>query len=335
MSSWFDPVFLSRIQFAFVIAIHIIFPTLTIGLASWLVVLEGLWLKTKHPIYKEICLHWIKIFSVTFGMGVVSGVVMSYQFGTNWAGFVHKVGNVVGPLLTFEVLTAFFLESSFLGVMLFGWNKVSPRMHFFATLMVAIGTITSAFWILSVNSWMQTPAGYMIDQAGIFFPTDWFEIIFNPSFKFRFSHMLLATYLTTAFVVAAVSSWYILKTKFLPHAKIMLTMSMLLTLALMPLQILVGHAHGQNTAKYQPLKAAAIEGIWETEHGANLNLIGFPDQKNETTKYAIQIPKLASYMLHGDINSEVQGLKNWPRAQRPPVALVFFSFRIMVALSIS
>jgi cytochrome d ubiquinol oxidase subunit I len=334
MSAWFDPVILSRIQFAFLIAVHIIFPTLTIGLASWLVVLEGLWLKTKHPIYKEIYLHWVKIFSVTFGMGVVSGVVMSYQFGTNWAHFVHKIGNIVGPLLTFEVLTAFFLESSFLGVMLFGWHKVSPRMHFFSTLMVAIGTIISSFWILSVNSWMQTPSGYIIDANGIFMPSDWLAIIFNPSFKYRLFHMIFATYLTTAFVVAAASSWYIIKHKFLTHAKIMLTMSMSLALILVPIQMLIGHGHGQNTATYQPLKAAAIEGIWETERGANLNLIGYPDQKTQTTKYAIQIPKMASLMLHGNINSEVKGLKAWPAQDRPPVAPVFFSFRIMVGIGL-
>jgi cytochrome d ubiquinol oxidase subunit I len=334
MSSWFEPIFLSRIQFAFVIAVHIIFPTLTIGLASWLAVLEGLWLKTKHPIYKEIYLHWVKIFSVTFGMGVVSGIVMSYQFGTNWAAFSYKAGNVIGPLLAFEVLTAFFLEASFLGIMLFGWGRVGPKAHFFATLMVAIGTIISSFWILSVNSWMQTPAGFTIDANGIFFPTSWLEIIFNPSFKYRLTHMVIATFLTTSFVVAAVSSWYIIKGKFVAHARIMLAMSMLLAIVLTPLQIFIGHAHGTNTLIYQPIKAAAIEGLWETATGANLNLIGYPDSASQTTKYALQLPKMASYILTGDVNAQIKGLKAWPQELWPPVVPVFFGFRIMVGIGV-
>lgn len=332
MLDWYDPLILSRIQFAFVISFHIIFPALTIGLASWLAVLEGLHLKTKHPIYMEIYDHWVKIFAVVFGMGVVSGVVMAYQFGTNWSVFSHKAGNVIGPLLAFEVLTAFFLEASFLGIMLFGKNRVGPKMHFFATLMVAVGTATSAFWILSVNSWMQTPAGFEIRADGLFYATNWLEVIFNPSFPYRLVHMLFAAYLSTAFVVAGVASWYILKNQNLKHARHMFAMAMIMAVFLTPLQIFVGHEHGANTLEHQPVKIAAMEGIWETEKGAALNLFAWPNEKTESNQYAIQVPKGASFILTGDPNAEIKGLKNWPKSERPPVKIVFFSFRIMVGL---
>lgn len=332
MANLLDPIFLSRLQFAFVVSFHIIFPAFTIGLASWLAVLEGLWLKTGHPIYKEIYDQWVKIFAVTFGMGVVSGVVMAYQFGTNWGAFSHKVGNVIGPLLAFEVLTAFFLEASFLGIMLFGWGRVGRKMHFFSTLMVAIGTVISAFWILSVNSWMQTPQGFSVNPDGVFFPTNWLEIIFNPSFPYRFIHMIFAAYLTTAFFVAGVSGWYLIKQKSVAHARVMFVMAMFIAVFLSPLQILIGDLHGKNTVEYQPLKIAAIEGIWETEKGANLNLLGWPDPETETTQYALQIPYGASIILKGSLDSEIQGLKDWPKEDRPPVALVFWSFRVMVGL---
>lgn len=329
---YFTALFLSRLQFCFVVSFHIIFPAFTIGLASWLAVIEFLWLKTGHPIYKELYQHWVKIFAVTFGMGVVSGVVMSFQFGTNWAIFAQKAGNVIGPVLALEVLTAFFLEASFLGIMLFGWNKVGPRLHFLSTLLVAGGTIVSAFWILSVNSWMQTPAGFEVRADGALYPTSWLEIIFNPSFLHRFMHMILAAYLATAFLIACISSWAMLKEKAVAHAKVAFGMAMLIAVSLPTIQLIVGHNHGVNTLEYQPVKIAAMEGIWETESRAALNLIGLPNEKTETTDYAFQVPGLASIVLKGDINGEIQGLKNWPKEERPPVAPVFFSFRIMVGI---
>lgn len=309
----FDPNLLSRIQFAFTISFHIIFPSFTIGLASWLAVVEGLWIKTGNNIYQEIYKFWIKIFAITFGMGVVSGVVMSYQFGTNWSGFSDKVGNVLGPLLGFEVLTAFFLESSFLGIMLFGWNRVSKNMHFAATLIVAVGTIISAFWILAANSWMQTPTGYEVRADNILYPVSWLEIIFNPSFPYRFCHMIVAAYLTTAFAVGGVAACYLLHKKFVNHARIMFGMAMLMAVAVTPIQLLIGDQHGLNTLKHQPAKVAAIEGIWDTEKGAGLRLFGWPSAEEETTKYTIEIPKVASLLLTHSLDGEVKGLKEWPK----------------------
>lgn len=324
--------FLSRIQFAFVISFHIIFPSFTIGLASLLAVLEAIWLKTKHPVYIEIYRFLIKIFAVTFGMGVVTGVVMSYQFGTNWAVFSDKTSNVLGPLFGYEVLTAFFLEAGFLGVMLFGRDRVSNKIHFFATCMVAIGTIISAFWILAASSWMHTPAGYTIGNDGIFYPTSWMKIIFNPSFTYRFFHMLFATYITTAFVIAGIASYYLLKKRYLEHAKIMLTMAVFFVAILIPMQIFVGDSQGLNTRKYQPAKIAAMEAVWDTEKGVPLTIIGWPDEEKMVTKYAIQIPKLASVILTHSINGEITGLKSWKKEDRPPVKPVFFGFRIMVGI---
>ncbi len=328
----FDPNLLSRIQFAFTISFHIIFPSFTIGLASWLAVVEGLWLKTGNNIYQEIYKFWIKIFAITFGMGVVSGVVMSYQIGTNWSGFSDKVGNVLGPLLGFEVLTAFFLESSFLGVMLFGWNKVSKKMHFASTLIVAIGTIISAFWILSANSWMQTPTGYEVRADNILYPINWLEIIFNPSFPYRFCHMIVASYLTTAFVIGGVASWYLVQKKFVAHAKIMFGMAMLMAVFVAPMQLFIGDQHGLNTLEHQPAKIAAMEGIWDTEKGAALRVFGWPSAQEETTKYTIDIPKIASLILTHSLDGEVQGLKEWSKENRPPVLIVFLCFRIMVGI---
>lgn len=328
----FDPLLLSRIQFAFTVSFHILFPAFTIGLASWLAVLEALWLKTNNEIYKDIYKFWIKIFAVTFGMGVVSGVVLSYQFGTNWAGFSDKVGNVLGPLLAFEVLTAFFLESTFLGIMLFGWDRVSRGMHFIATLVVACGTIISAFWILSANSWMHTPRGFEIGAENILHPVQWLEIIFNPSFPYRFFHMITAAYLTTAFVVGGVAAWYLLKQKFQAHARVMFGMAMLMAIFVAPLQVLIGDAHGLNTLQYQPQKIAALEAIWDTQKGAPLTLFAWPNSETETNEYAIEIPKLGSLILKHRFDAEIQGLKAWPKAERPPVLPLFFSFRIMVGL---
>lgn len=329
-----DPLILSRIQFAFTISFHIIFPALTIGLSSWLTVLEGLWLITGRSTYQEIYKLWVKIFAITFAMGVVSGVVMSYQLGTNWSGFSKSVANVLGPLFTFEVLTAFFLESSFLGIMLFGWERVTKWMHFASTLIVALGTLTSAFWILSANSWMHTPSGYEIHPGLIFHPLRWLDIIFNPSFPYRFMHMVTAAYLTTAFFVGGVGSWYLLKKRHLTQARIMLGMAMLMAIFVTPLQIVLGDLHGRNTFVYQPVKVAAMEGLWETEKGASAIILGWPDKENEKTWTLLKIPKLASLLLTHDMNGEVRGLKTWPKEERPPVAIVFWSFRVMVGIGL-
>ena len=329
-----DPVLLARIQFAFTVSFHIIFPAFTIGLASWLAVVEWRWLKTGNPIYQEIYRMWVKIFAVTFGMGVVSGVVLSYQFGTNWSVFSDKVGNILGPLLGYEVLTAFFLEASFLGIMLFGWNRVSPKMHFASTVIVAFGTLLSAFWILSANSWMQTPQGYRVGEDGLLYPTDWLQIIFNPSFPYRFAHMVLAAYLTTAFVVGGIGAYYLWSRQHEKHARVMFGMAMLMAVFVAPLQAIMGDLHGLNTLKHQPAKIAALEAIWETERGAPLTLFGWPDENEERTKYAIKIPKLGSLILTHDLDGEVKGLKEWHPDERPPVAIVFWSFRLMVGIGV-
>lgn len=328
-----DAALLSRVQFAFTMSFHIIFPAFTIGLASWLTVVELLWLKTKNPVYRSIYQLWVKIFAVAFGMGVVSGIVMSYQFGTNWAGFSQKIGNVLGPLFGFEILTAFFLESSFLGIMLFGWNRVSPRMHFVSTLIVAIGTLISAFWILSANSWMHTPTGYEIKE-GIFYPLNWLDIIFNPSFIYRYCHMVAAAYLTTAFTVSGVGAWYLWRQQHLHQAKVMVGMGMLMIALVTPLQILLGDVHGLNTFEHQPIKVAAMEGLWETQKGAPLTLFAIPDAQNETNHFAMTIPGLSSLILTHRMNGEVTGLKAAPKENRPPVGIVFFAFRIMVGIGL-
>lgn len=327
-----DAVMLSRLQFAFTIAFHIIFPSFTIGLASYLVVLEVIWLKTRLPAFRELYFFWSKIFAVSFGMGVVSGVVLSYQIGTNWSRFSELTGNVVGPLLGYEVLTAFFLEAGFLGIMLFGWNKVGPRLHFLSTLLVAIGTLISAFWILAANSWMQTPAGHEIVD-GVFHARDWWQIVFNPSFPYRFIHMVLAAYLTTALVVAGVGGWYLVKDRHRTSAGIMLKMAIGMLAVVAPLQVIAGHEHGINTLEHQPRKIAAMEGHWEShQNGAPLILFAIPDEANERNLYTVEIPKLGSWVLTYDLNAPVEGLKEWAEDDRPPVLLPFFAFRAMVGI---
>lgn len=327
-----DPVLLSRLQFAFVVSFHIVFPAFTIGLASWLAVVEWRWLKTKNPAYEAVYKLWSKIFAVAFGMGVVSGVVMSYQFGTNWSEFSRRTGNVLGPLLGYEVLTAFFLEASFLGVMLFGWKKVSPRMHFFATLAVAVGTLFSAFWILSANSWMQTPQGFTTGADGVLQPVNWLEIIFNPSFPYRFAHMVTAAYLTTAFTVGGIGAWYLWRKRHVAEARIMFGMAMLMAVFVAPVQIVLGDMHGLNTLHHQPAKVAAMEGLWETTSGAGLILFGVPDEAAEATLHKIEIPKMSSLILTHDPDGTVKGLKEWKKEDRSPVAIVFYAFRVMVGL---
>ncbi len=328
----YDAIELARFQFAFTVSFHIIFPAFTIGLASYLAVLNGLHMWTKQDIYLKLFNYWKTIFAVSFGMGVVSGITMSYQFGTNWSVFSDKAGPIIGPLMGYEVLSAFFLEAGFLGVMLFGREKVGPKLHFFATLMVAVGTLGSAFWILSVNSWMQTPAGYAINDVGQFVPADWWAAVFNPSFPYRLVHMVLAAYLTTALVVGAVGAWHLLRDKGDAGARKMFSMAMGMILLVAPLQIFAGDMHGLNTLQHQPAKIAAMEGHYERQAGAPLLLFGIPDDEAEETRYAIGIPKLGSLILTHSLDGEVPGLKDFPRDERPNAFLVFYAFRVMVGL---
>lgn len=333
MFEHFDATILARIQFAFTVSFHIIFPAFSIGLASYLAVLEGLYLWTKKPVYLELFDFWKTIFALAFGMGVVSGIVMSYQFGTNWSVFSDKAGPVIGPLMGYEVLSAFFLEAGFLGVMLFGRKRVGPGLHFFATLMVAFGTLMSATWILSVNSWMQTPAGFAMNDKGQFVPTDWWAIIFNPSFPYRFTHMVLAAYLTTALVVGAVGAWHLLRRTAPLRAGTMFSMAMGMIAVVAPIQIFAGDMHGLNTLEHQPTKVMAMEGHFESHpDGAPLILFGIPDQENQRIDYAVQIPKLSSLILKHDLNAPLNGLDTVARDKQPPVAVVFWSFRVMIAL---
>ncbi len=328
----FDALELARFQFAFTVAFHIIFPAFTIGLASYLAVLNGLHLWTGKAIYLRIFDYWKIIFAVSFAMGVVSGITMSYQFGTNWSVFSDRAGPIIGPLMGYEVLSAFFLEAGFLGVMLFGRDRVGPALHFVATLMVAIGTLGSAFWILSVNSWMHTPAGYAINEVGQFVPDDWWAVVFNPSFPYRLVHMVLAAYLTTALVVGAVAAWHLLRDRADAGARTMYVMAMGMLLVVAPLQIVAGDLHGLNTYAYQPAKVAAMEGLYETTRGAPLILFGIPDDDAETTRYALEIPRLGSLILTRSLDGEVRGLKHWPREERPNAFLIFWTFRIMVLI---
>lgn len=325
---------LARFQFAFTVSFHIIFPGFTIGLASYLMVLEGLWLWKKDDAYLKLFDYWKTIFAVTFAMGVVSGIVMSYQFGTNWSVFSDKAGPVIGPLMGYEVLTAFFLEAGFLGIMLFGMKRVGPVLHFVATIMVAAGTLISATWILAVNSWMQTPAGYGMNDAGQYIPLDWFAVIFNPSFPYRLVHMVLAAYLTTAFAVGAVGALHLLRDRSNRQARTMFSMAMWMAALVTPIQIVAGDLHGLNTFEHQPAKIAAIEGHYETHTGAPLILVGIPDDEAETTHFALEVPLLGSLILAHSLDAEIRGLKEWPREERPPSFLPFWSFRVMVGLGI-
>ena len=329
---WSDPLSLARVQFGFTISFHIIFPAFSIGLASFLAYTEALWLRTGNAVHLAVFDYWKKIFAVVFGMGVVSGLVMSYQFGTNWSVFADKTGPVLGPLMGYEVLSAFFLEAGFLGVMLFGLKRVGKTLHFFATLMVAVGTLFSAFWILAANSWMHTPAGYAINGAGQFVPADWWAMIFNPSFPYRFVHMVLAAYLTTALVVSAVAARHLLRDRSNAVARVMLSSGLIMVSITAPLQLLAGDLHGINTLRHQPAKIAAMEGHFETRAGAPLILFGVPDMEREITRYAVEIPRLGSLILTHDPDGVIKGLKEWPRSERPNAAIVFTSFRVMVGL---
>jgi len=328
----FDTALLSRLQFALTVTFHIIFPSITIGLATFIAIWEGLWLRTGKPVYLQLAKFWIKPFAITFGMGVVSGIVLSYQFGTNFSRFSELTGAILGPLMAYEVLTAFFLEAGFLGVMLFGWQRVGPRLHFFATCTVAVGTWLSAFWIIAANSWMQTPAGYAVVD-GRFVPADWWAIIFNPSMPYRLSHMLLATLMTASLLILAISARYLVKGQFQAMARKGLSMSLWALLVLAPLQAWVGDLHGLNVKTHQPIKLAAMEGIWPaTEQRVPLLLFAIPDQQAEKNHAEVKIPGLASLILTHHWDGELQGLKSVPASERPPVAPVFFAFRLMVGL---
>jgi cytochrome bd ubiquinol oxidase subunit I len=325
----FDPVLLSRIQFAWVVAWHILLPAFTVGAASFIAVVEGLSLATGRVVYVRISTFWTKIFAIAFGMGVVTGLVMPFQFGTNWSRYASAAGDVLSPLFAYEGLTAFFLEAGFLGVLLFGRKLVPPWAHFFAALMVAIGTLFSTFWILSANSWMQTPAGYEIIN-GHFIPKDWIEVIFNPSFPYRLAHTAVAFFTTTGFVILGVGAYLLRRDGSVQEARTMMSMALWMLTALVPLQMVIGDMHGLNTRKHQPAKLAAIESRWETAKGVPLTLFAIPDDKAEQNKFAIEIPWLGSLILTHDIHGEVKGLKDFPADQRPPVAIPFFAFRAMV-----
>ena len=330
----FDALLLARLQFAFTVSFHIVFPALTIGLASYLAVLEVLWLITGRAVFLAVFNYWKKIFAISFGMGVVSGLVMSYQFGTNWSVFADKAGPIVGPLMGYEVLSAFFLEAGFLGVMLFGMDKVGRGLHCFATLMVAAGTLLSAFWILAANSWMHTPVGHASNAAGQFVPADWWSIIFNPSFPYRFVHMVLAAYLTTAFVVGGVGALHLIGDRSNPGARLMFSMAMWMAALVAPLQVVAGDLHGLNTLAHQPAKIAAMEGHWQTRAGQPLILFGWPDMAAETTRWAIEIPKAGSLVLTHAWDGTVKGLTAWPPDERPNATILFWSFRIMVGVGL-
>jgi cytochrome d ubiquinol oxidase subunit I len=325
-----DALILSRLQFAANISFHILFPTITIALCWFLVFFRLRFVATRDAAWEEAYYFWTKVFALTFALGVVSGIVMSFQFGTNWPGFMERVGDIAGPLLGYEVLTAFFLEASFLGIMLFGRGRVSERVHLTATLLVALGTTLSAFWILSLNSWLQTPAGYEIVN-GRFVATDWLQVIFNPSLPYRLSHKLLASGLTAAFLIAGLSAWQLLKGSATAGTHKALRSALVAAAVLIPTQFIAGDLHGLNTLEHQPAKVAAMEGVWDTERGAPLTLFGLPDEDSRSTRYAVKIPYLASLILTHDIDGEIQGLNQFKGAH-PPVAPVFWSFRVMVGV---
>ena len=324
----------ARVQFAFTISFHIIFPAFTIGLSAFIATLELTWLRTRREHYHLLARFWTKVFAVSFAMGVVSGIAMSYQFGTNWSRFSEVVGNVIGPPMGYEVLTAFFLEATFLGVMLFGWNRVPPWLHVLSSVVVAAGTCLSAFWILSANSWMHTPAGFEM-RDGIAYPVDWSQIIFNPSFPYRLAHMLIAAYLTTALVVLSVGARYRVARRFDPEARTMIRMGLGALLLLAPLQLFVGDLHGLNTAEYQPAKIAAMEGHWESDRPGDLLLFAWPDMKKEKNHLEIGIPRGASFLITHDADGLFPGLKDFAPEDRPGVTRVFFAFRLMVGIGLT
>ncbi|MCT8127382.1 cytochrome ubiquinol oxidase subunit I [Alishewanella sp. BS5-314] len=327
-----DTLLLSRIQFAANISFHILFPTITIALGWLLVYFKIRFDLSQHPVWMRAYRFWVKVFALTFALGVVSGITMSFQFGTNWPGFMETVGNIAGPLLAYEILTAFFLEATMLGIMLFGFNKVPRWLHTLATLLVAIGTTLSAFWILVLNSWMQTPVGFEM-RDGVAHATDWLAIIFNPSFPYRFTHMLLASALTVCFLVAGISAYRLYRGDNKKAPRLTLKTALFTAAVLAPTQAFVGDLHGLNTLEHQPQKIAAMEGIWHTQQGAPLVLFAIPDAETQTNRFALEVPKLASLILTHDLNGELKGINEFPGAH-PPVAPVFYSFRVMVGIGV-
>jgi len=328
-----DLVLVSRLQFAFTIIFHIIFPTFTIGLSAYIATLCVMWMRTGRQFYRLLARFWTRIFAVSFAMGVVSGIVLSYQFGTNWSRFSAVLGNVVGPMIGYEVLIAFFLEATFLGLLLFGWDRVPPWLHTFSAIVVAFGTLLSSFTILSANSWMQTPAGFEM-RDGVAYPLDWLAIVFNPSFPYRLAHMVTASYLTTAFVVLAVGARYLLAGTHLEHGRTMVRMAIGFATIAAPLQLVIGDQHGLNTLEYQPLKIAAIEAHWDGDRPGDLVLFAWPDETSETNSFALTIPNGASLILTHRWNGLFPGLKSVAPGDRPPVAPPFFAFRIMVGIGL-
>ncbi len=329
-----DALLLSRIQFGFVISFHILFPAFTIGLASWLAFAEWRWLRTRDTLWRDLYFFWTKIFALSFGMGVVSGIVMSFQFGTNWATLSEQAGNILGPLLSYEVLTAFFLEATFLGVMLFGWGRVNERMHFLATCMVALGTLISTFWIISANSWMQTPTGYRIVD-GVFEPVSWLQIVFNPSFPLRLAHMVLAAFITTCFVIGGVGASYLLRGVHVEAGKRMLKAAVIFAAITVPAQVIVGDQHGLVALEHQPIKVAAMEGHWDhypKGEGVPLVLFAVPNERAERNDFEVAIPRMGSVILTHTLDGEITPLKSVPASERPPVKPVFYAFRVMVGL---
>lgn len=328
-----DPVLLSRLQFAWVVAWHILLPAFTVGLASFIALLEGVHALTRNTLFLRLSQFWLRIFAISFGMGVVTGIVMPFQFGTNWSRFSDTAANVISPLLAYEGLTAFFLEATFLGILLFGRKLVPPAMHFIAALLVAVGTLFSSFWILATNSWMQTPAGYQVID-GRFFPASWIEIIFNPSFVYRLAHTVSAFYITTAFVVLGVAAYTVRSGRFVEEGRVMLRLALWFLAIFVPLQMVLGDLHGLNTGQHQPAKLAAIEGLWDTGRGVPASIIGWPNMRAERNDLELAIPKLGSLYLTHSWDGEVKGLKDFPPDQRPPVPIVYFAFRIMVGIAL-
>lgn len=331
----FDALLLSRLQFAFTLAFHIIFPSFTIGLASFLAVLEGLWLTTRNEAFRNLYLFWLRIFAISFGMGVVSGVVMSYQFGTNWSVFSAVAAPVIGPLLAFEVLTAFFLEASFLGVMLFGWRKVGPGLHFAATVLVALGTLFSAFWIISANSWMQHPTGFVRLPNGALRATDWMQVIFSPTFPYRLAHMVLAAYLSTSLVVGAAAAWRLLRDPEETESGVALKMAIGMFAIAAPLQLVAGDLSGKQLLSVQPAKLAAIEAFWQDRAEQPFHVVAWPDRATQSNHLEVSIPMLGSWITAGRTNAYIKGLKSYPPADQPPVFIVFWAFRVMVGLGLT
>ena len=328
-----DALLLARMQFAANITFHILFPTISIALGWVLLFFRARWLATRDQGWLDAYRFWTKVFALSFALGVVSGITMSFQFGTNWPGYMERVGNIAGPLLGFEVLTAFFLEAGFLGIMLFGHGKVSERVHLFATVMVAAGTTLSAFWILALNSWMQTPAGFRIDADGVYHATSWLAVIFNPSFPYRFVHVMLASTLTVAFLLTGLAAWQLLKGVAARSAPRVLRVGLTIAAIAVPMQFVAGDLHGINTLKHQPQKIAAMEGVWETERGAALRLFAWPSEKDRANRFELAVPKLGSLVLTHSLDGEVKGLNEF-KGRHPPVAPVFFAFRIMVGTGV-